>query len=129
MEDFDHTVLEFIREYGFIAQYVKRIDGGYNPATAAPTSTVVQIPVEAIMMDLTLSSNGLSTRFGTLVIAGDKQLLVRPPNKTNPIAPSLPIDTATDRVYVNGIEYKVVTFKEINPTGTDPILFDLYIRR
>jgi hypothetical protein len=89
----------------------------------------VTTQVEAILMDLTLSSNGLSTRFGTLVIHGDKQLLVRPPHKADPDSPMLTINTATDRVVVNGIEYKLVTFKEINPTGADPILYDLYIRR
>jgi hypothetical protein len=129
MEDFDHTVLEFIREYGFTAQYIKQADGEYDPATGTVSSVITQVPVEAILMDLTLNSNGLSTRFNTLVVAGDKQLIVRPPNKTDPAAPALSINTATDRVLVNGIEYKLVTFKEVNPTGADPVLFDLYIRR
>lgn len=129
MEDFDHTVLEFIREDGFVAQY-KKMSGTYNPATASLTSSASEtIEVNAILLDLTLQSNGQSTRFGTLVINGDKQLLVQPPNKANPLAPALEINTATDRVVVNGVEYKIVTFKELNPTGTDPIYYDLYIRR
>jgi len=129
MDDFDNTVLEFIRDYGFTATYVSTVDGEYDPATGSSPRTVTPTPVEAILMDLTLNSNGLSTRFGTLVVSGDKQLLVRPPNKTNPTTPVLAINTATDRVKVKGVEYKIVTFKEVNPTGSDPILYDLYIRR
>lgn len=129
ISDFDDVVVEFMRDYPMLATYVQQTDGVYNPTTGSMSSTTVQTEVDAILLDLTLSSNGLSTRHGTTVIAGDKQLVVRPPNKKDPLAPALVINTATDRVIVNGIPYKVVTFKEINPTGDNPILFDLYIRR
>lgn len=122
LDDFHFIVSEFFEEYKFIAQYVKQLDSVYDPATGTMTSSKLEVPVEAILLDLTLNSNGLSTRFGTLVIDGDKQLLVRPPEY-------LKIDTATDRVMVHGIQYKLVTFKEYNPTGDQPILYDLYIRR
>lgn len=129
ISDFDDVVVEFMRDYPMLATYVQAASSTYNPATGSVSSTPVETEVDAILLDLTLSSNGLSLRHGTTVIAGDKQLVVRPPNKKDPLAPALVINTATDRVIVNGITYKVVTFKEINPTGNDPILFDLYIRR
>ncbi len=129
ISDFDDVVVEFMRDYPMLATYVQQTDGVYDPATGSMSSTTTQTVVDAILLDLTLSSNGLSTRHGTTVIAGDKQLVVRPPNKKDPLAPALVINTATDRVIVHGITYKVVTFKEINPTGDNPILFDLYLRR
>lgn len=128
-DDFDRLVMDFMRDYPMTATYVQQTDGAYDPATGTVTSTTDEIEVEAILLDLTLSSNGLSTRHGTAVVAGDKQLIVRPPNKTDPDAAPLVINTATDRVIVAGHTYKVVTFKEINPTGPDPIAFDLYLRR
>jgi hypothetical protein len=84
---------------------------------------VSEIDVEAILMDLTLQSNGLSTKYQTLVEAGDKEAFVRP-NKVTPftIAPA-------DRLLIGGVEYKVVTMKEVNPTTTDAILYSLYLRR
>lgn len=129
MEDFDLAVLEFMNEMGFTAQYVQTANGEYDPATGTVTPVVTQTPVQAILMDLTLSSNGLSTRFGTLVEQGDKQLLVRPPHKATEGATPMDINSASDKVLVHGVEYKVVTFKEINPTGADPLVYDLYIRR
>lgn len=130
ISDFDDVVLAFFRDgWSFTATYISQTDGVYNPTTGTVSSTTTEIPVEAILLDLTLSSNGLSTRHGTTVIAGDKQLVVRPPNKSDPLAPPLVINTATDRVRVHGQDYKVHTFKEINPTGNDPIIFDLYLRR
>lgn len=127
--DFDAVVMEFMRDFPMVATYVSQTDGVYDPATGTTPQTRTETEVEAILLDLTLSSNGLSTRHGTTVIAGDKQLVVRPPNKTDPLAPPLVINTASDRVIVFGQDYKVVTYKEINPTGNDVILYDLYLRR
>lgn len=130
MDDFDIAVLEIMREFPTVmADYVQYTGGTYNPATGTITQSETVTSVQSILLDLTLSSNGLSTKFGTLVMAGDKNLLVRPPHKANPELPILQINTATDKVRVNGITYNVVTFKEVNPTGADPYLYDLYIRR
>lgn len=126
--DFDNALSEFFEEFGFEATYLKHEDS-YSSTTLKSTQTVIEIPIEAILLDLTLQSNGLSTKFGTLVLAGDKELYVRPTNKSDPIRPSLTIDPSKDRVKVNGVEYKIVTMKEINPTATEPLVFDLYIRR
>lgn len=127
--DFDAVVMEFMEDYPMTATYRTQVDGAYDPATGTTSFTTVDTEVEAILLDLTLSSNGLSTRHGTMVVAGDKQLIVRPPEKTDPLATPIVINTATDRVIVFGQDYKVVTYKEINPTGNDVILFDLYLRR
>lgn len=130
MEDFDNTVVAIFSEFpSFTATYKQQVDGAYNPATGTVSQTVNSIAVEAVLMDLTLQSNGLSTKFGTLVIHGDKELFVRPPHKAGTIGSPMAINPATDKVVVAGHEYKIVTFKEINPSGTDPILYDLYIRR
>lgn len=129
MRDFDAAVLEFIQESGFTATYVKQTQGEYDPATGTVGTTVVEIPVQVILMDLTLQSNGLSTKYGTLVEAGDKELFMRPPHKTDPAQPILDIHPASDTVKVGTTVYKIVTMKELNPTTSDPILYMLYLRR
>jgi len=124
MDEFDEAVLGIMEDFPTVmVDYVQYTDGAYNPATGSVSHTETITKAESILLDLTLSSNGYSTRFGTLVQAGDKQLLVRPPSKFFKVNP------ATDKVRVSGVEYKVVTFKEVNPTGASPYLFDLYIRR
>jgi hypothetical protein len=130
IEEFDNTVLAMMREFPSVsATYKQYVDSVYNPSTGTMSQVEVATSVQAILLDLTLRSNGLGTRFGTEIMAGDKQLLVRPPHKDGTVPQPLTINTATDRVNVGGHDYKIVTLKEINPTGTDPILYDLYIRR
>lgn len=129
MSDFDLTVLEFIRESGCSATLIKEATGAYNPATGTVASDTDEIAVEAILMDLTLQSNGLSTKYGTLVEAGDKELYMRPPHKTNPLLGEIEIKPASDRIRVGAVTYKIVTFKELNPSASDPALYTLYLRR
>lgn len=128
--DFDRAILEFFVDFGFEATYIKQLgDGVYDPATGENVITTVEIPVEAILLDLTLQSNGLSTKFGTLVQAGDKELYIRPPEKTDPLRLPLVINPANDRVRANGVEYKIHSMKELNTTSTESLLYNLYIRR
>lgn len=129
MNDFDVTVLEFIRESGGPASLLKQATGDYNPATGTVATLGDEIPVEGILMDLTLQSNGLSTKYGTLVEAGDKEFWMRPPHKTDPLLDVVQIIPASDRLRIGSIVYKIVTLKELNPTGDDPILISLYLRR
>jgi hypothetical protein len=128
MSDFDCAVLEFMRDYSSVAQYISISEGTYNPSTGSTSPTSTTIPVDAILMDLTLKSNGLSVKYDTLVQAGDKEAYVRPP-QTDVVPTNLVVNPASDRIVIAGVEYKIVTFKELNPTGTAPILFSLYLRR
>lgn len=127
-DDFHFAVLEFIRESGFTALYIQRT-GDYDPELGEVVQTVTTTPVEAILLDLTLQSNGFGTKLGTEIQMGDKQLYVRPPHKTRPGTPVLKIDPADDRIRIGDIEYTIVTFKEFNTTATDPALYEFYIRR
>ena len=127
MDDFDQVVLEFMNDYGFTATYLKASSATYNPATGENTITVTEIPVQAIQMDLPLTRNGSSTASGTLIQDGDKQLFIRPTEKSA-ILPLI-IDPAADRVRIGTLEWGIVTSKEINPSASNQILIELYIRR
>ena len=132
--DFINTVNEMMSDFGAEAIYTTQIDlGEYDPLTATSSVSVSDIPITAILMDLTLRSNGMGTKDKTLIVDGDKILYVRPTDYLLPIlmpGGTLSVDTSDDRVTIGGAVYKVVTMKSLNPTGsTQPILFELYLRR
>lgn len=128
MNDFDEAILEFMEESGTTATYIKRT-GTYDPAQGQYVGTEKKIPVQVLILDLTLQSNGLVTKFGTNILAGDKELFVRPPHKTAPGTAPLVIDPANDSIRVGNVEYKIASMKEVNPTGNDTIVFNLHVRR
>ena len=109
--------------------YQKQTTGAYNPSTGEVATTVVDILARGILLDLTLSGNGLTSKYGTNILTGDKELYMQPVEKTDALVLSLIPDPTQDFVVVAGITYKVMNMKEINPSGTNPIAYFLHIRR
>jgi len=127
LPDFDAAVLELVTAFGTTATYTSIAQGEYDPATGQAGVVRMPQPVKAVLFDLTLQSNGLSLKYGTEILAGDKEAYIIPPQKLggNPIT----VAPGADKLTVAGVVYTVVTFKEINPTGSDPCVYFLYLRR
>jgi len=95
--------------------------GTYNPATGAMTgaSTSTQSAYGAIF------DYGAKQIDGTLIKAGDKQLLLSP-FKTDGTALTAPV--LGDTVSIGGVVFTLVEpLKEVNPAGT-VVLFDVNLR-
>lgn len=125
-DEFQWTVLEFMKESGGTATLIKAPSGKYNPALGTLERPGSEIPVQAILMDLTLQSNGAASTYKGMIEAGDKEAYIRP----NPDAP-FTIDAESDTIKFGNTVYKVVTMKEINPSF-DPskvLLYFLYLKR
>ena len=125
--DFDAAVLDIVNELGAVGTYVQSSKSEYSPTTGMLVGGTTKIPAKMIIMDLTLQSNGLSLRYGTEVISGDKEAYMVPPVKAG--GPAISITPGSDKVIFAGVTYSVVTFKEVNPSGTSPVVYFLYLRR
>jgi len=127
--DFDKAAFEIVTEFGGPGTYVKTTLGDYDPSTSEAAVTVVEIPILVALLDLTRPNNGLGVmRNGTNeIIMADKEAYVVPPTKRGN-ATLLPIDVTNDNIVVNNTTYSIVTMKEINPSGSDPLLYIFYLR-
>jgi len=132
-QDFDDAVADLIGEFGLASngenKYRKIIASTYSAELGEVSTTVVEYQIQAVLTDLTLQSNGYSVKYGTMVQAGDKEVFVRPPHKVGTTLTPITIDPATDVIEIRGVSYKIVTQKEINPTGNDPLLYSFYVRK
>lgn len=127
--DFDRAILEFFNDDPLTATYLKFTVGVYDPSTGEASVTNVEIPVKCILLDMTRTNNGLSSKFGTLVSEGDKECYILPVEKADPLAIPLVIDTTSDRLKIGSITYNVAAMKEANPTGSAPLLYNLMLKR
>lgn len=80
-------------------------------------------------MELIRPTEGTGTKGSSLIQDGDQILYVRPTEKTDVFADALVINPASDSVLINGISWGIVTVKEYNPSASDVILYELYIRK
>lgn len=109
--------------------YTKYQQGAYDTATSEYANIPVEVPCSILLLDLTRNNNGLSSVFGTEILAGDKECWMLPPEKADNTTMPLVIDTTSDRLRVGNITYKIVTMKEANPTGANPIAYQFMLRR
>lgn len=128
-DDFDSTVAFFMDEMGGSAVVsIEDPAGTYDPDTGDYAVTSQDYTVRAILLDLTLRSNGLQTVPNTLIETGDKRCLIQPIEKNGSPTPMPKIKPNKDRVTMGGITYKIVTLKDYNPSATNSIMLDLILR-
>ncbi len=116
------SALRAITKAGQAAVLRRSTPGARNTETqtlGAPTLTNNSCFV--VLFDFELTDSGSSQGSGTLIQAGDKQILLPASGLTLTPAPG-------DVVIVGGVTWAVKNVKEVNPAGI-PILYELHGRR
>lgn len=127
--DFDRVVAEMMQDFGFLATYVRTVSSTPNDVTGGVTNITEEIEVQAIKMELIRPTEGTGTKAGSLIQDGDQILYIRPTEKTDVFADALVINPAADHLLINDTAWNIVTVKEYNPSASDVILYELYIRK
>lgn len=125
--DFDRAALELLTEFGGSGTYSQRGSATYDPSTGLVSSTPFSQTVTIALFDNTRPNNGFGVKLGTEILAADKEAYMIPPQKNGGTV--MTIDPVNDNITVGGVTYSIVTFKEVNPSGADPILYMFYLRR
>jgi len=134
-KDFIGVVASMIHDFGTTGTLITQPnDGEYDPVTSSVSAVSGEVVVQCILMDLTLQSNGSGTLPKTLIQAGDKVAYVSPTALLIPaLMPNgvLRITASSDRFSAGGHMYGIITTKvvDLSADGTQPILFELYLRR
>jgi hypothetical protein len=128
--DFDRMISEFIVEFGFTTTYQHRTTDSINDTTNKITPTYEDIEIEAIKMELVRPPEGSQgSKSGTLIQDGDQMLYVRPTEKSDVFADALSVNPTSDRIKINGVMWKIISCKSYDPSASDCILYELYIRK
>lgn len=96
------------------------IAGPYDPSTGKPTKTSSDLPGTGAVFDFALHLSGAAFQPGTLIVAGDKQLLLSPVGVTEPQPGSF--------VVIGTVTWHVVATKTLAPAGI-PVLYEVLLRK
>lgn len=133
--DFIGVVGSMIHDFGTIGTLiVQSNDGEYDPATGSVPDAAGEVVVQCILMDLMLQSNGTGTLVKTLIQAGDKVAYLSPTALLIPVLMPegvLRVNSSSDKFKIDDYVYGIVTTKviDLSADGTQPIMFELYLRR
>lgn len=129
LEDFDGVVADMMADFGGVATYISQSNYSFDPLTGVNSVSTVSIQVQAIIMELSEHSGGISFKYKTLIQEGDKLMYLRPPEKVDSSAVPLHIDPTTDKIIMNNITYKIVAARETDPSAANIVLHEVYVRR
>jgi hypothetical protein len=94
----------------------------YDPETSTVVSPQASYPIRVLVFDYILKTQGIGTMDSTLIRSGDKQVFVKP-------SPDVPTPKARiDSIIFQGHKYNIVVVKELNPSGSNVVLYELYAR-
>ena len=108
-EDMRQVATDSITEFGQAVTLSRQAVGAYDPSTGTSVVTPTTQTGKGVLLDY-----GTKDIDGTLILAGDKQLLLSATSITAPIVG----DTAT----VNSTIYTIMNIKDLNPAGTSVML-------
>ncbi len=127
-QSFDRMLSQFFKDDSITATYIKETVGDYDPTTGTSPSTVVETQVSVIVLDMLQNSNGLSSKFGTEILEGDKEAYILPPEKKNPSATPLVLSPNIDKLKVGNKYYKIFKVKEGNHGGSVTVAYNVMLR-
>lgn len=127
---FDRVVADMMRKFGGKANIKVAVSEEYDVDTSENVVVYRNIPVQAIFADFLDKTSGLGTQGNTLIQSGDKQVYVRPPQKSPEGYPLPELKPNKDVFELAGKTYKIVFMKQHNPSMTSEgcVLYELYIR-
>ena len=128
-DDFHNDVREFMRDFGFLATYVHTVSSTPNDATGEVDDVTESIEIEAIKMELVRPVEGSGSKSGTLIQDGDQMLYVRPTEQVDKLAQALSVNPSADHIVINNKPWRIVTWKEYNPSASECIMYEFYIRK
>lgn len=121
--EFHDVVNEFFDVQGWstTATLIKKTTV-YDVDTSDTVVTETLYPMQAMPFDYINKFLGASTMNETLIRNGDKQVYLKPSAGVTDIDPS------SDKLLLGGKIYNIVTAKEFNPTMTDVLYWELFVR-
>lgn len=94
----------------------------YDYATSTMVNNVVNYPCRALVFDYLQKHDGIGGGNKSLIESGDRQMFLKP-------SADLPrLRAKIDSVLWGNRKFTIATVKEVNPSGTNIILYELFIR-
>jgi hypothetical protein len=120
-----------MREMGFDCTFIKQSPGIPNDDDGTVTPQEEIVPIRAIKMDVFGNMAGSRTKMSTLIQEADQVLYVQPNEALTQMSESVgeAFDPASDRVEIKGVSWKVLALKEYDPSASNCVLYELYIKR
>jgi len=127
LSPFDGVVANMMSMFGGLATLKTYSDGTYIDGENIVDEFLFDVKV--LLTEYPQMGAGEKQEFNTLILAGDKQCFMQPIEKTGSGLVPPEVKANIDKIQVGNTEYKIMNMKEVNPSGTNNVLYELHLRR
>lgn len=115
------TVLQMMSRFGGDAELIAHGESVYDPETSTVVASEERKQVRVMVFDYLPKTSGVGVG-DMLIQAGDKQVFLKPSN-------DIPAPKArVQNLMLKGTKYNIIMVKEVNPSGTNVLLYELFVR-
>lgn len=125
---FHKIVSNAFKRNGGVGQYVNVTEGSYDPSTGTMTNVTTSRDISVCVFDYPYLNSGVTNLKNSLIKETDRQCLIIPFHKDGRTPTTISVNPNLDKIVINNIQYSIIAFKEINPSGTDAAMYECYIR-
>ncbi len=125
----DLAVGQIMQQYGQDGFICSTQEGVYDEETSTVIKTELKIPCRLVVMDYMLKRDGNTVQYESLISQANKKIYVLPVIKDQ--RPE-EITLKPEKDYIedcNGLVYRVLSFKTVNPTGANPYVYIMYCKK
>ena len=115
------TALNMLTKYGGYSTLVSNTYSSYDDSTSIAAKVTKKYQVKTLAFDYLTKHSGSTADANSLIRAGDKQIFLLPSVAPAPVA-------VVDSLIHNGRVYNIVFVKDLNPSGSKSILYELFVR-
>lgn len=109
-----------LAEFGQVVTIRRKTTGEYDPETGSASVTTVDQPGYGCVFDFGLYASGQSFTAGSMIVAGDKQLLLSPVGMAAPTPGNIAV--------IGGETWSIVSVKVTAPAGV-AVIYECQLRR
>lgn len=129
MNQFDLLAARMMSRYGGSATLLIETSGGtYQDGEWVPSGNI-QKSVRIAIDEYPQMSAGDKSNFNSLILEGDKKCFMIPIHKSNPNDLPYEVQANKDKLLINSVEWKIMGAKQVNPSGSDCVLWELHLRK
>lgn len=116
------TVMNLMRQFGGDMELTTEMgEPVYDPTTSTVELQERAWTVRAIVFDYLPKHAGVGLETNSLIRAGDKQVWIMPGDFPGP-------EAKKSSVIIKGVKYTIQVIKELDPTGSNVIVYECYAR-
>lgn len=127
VKPFDGVVVRMMARFGGIG--ILHVNSAPIYVDGESTSVRLDYELNTLIFDYPQNGAGDKANFNTSILEGDVQCFAQPLNKKQSVLVQPIVQANRDTITLGITEWKILNVKQLNPSGSDNVLYEFHLRK